>query len=256
MTSSDEQPKIPERWRQFYAEVCRAAKFFRNTDPSPAKSLIEELGTAEARVAELEAQVDAIREDNARSYAEMKRGYEAQLAEAKAENTFVYDARNRGRADRRPKGAAMNDAMEMGVADDRRAPSMNYMQRVGKSSCIRCDFETDESQSFAEQDAAMHAHLAEKHPNWMTEPLTAEQQKALNQRCMDPKDRRIRELEEQLQRISDWCEAYPLDVFTEPDMEQVRRLLGDTLLTQLSAHNFRHVLDGIKGIIAPQSGGK
>jgi hypothetical protein len=150
----------------------------------------------------------------------------------------------------------MNDAMEMGVADDRRAPSMNYMQRVGKSSCIRCDFETDESQSFAEQDAAMHAHLAEKHPNWMTEPLTAEQQKALNQRCMDPKDRRIRELEEQLQRISDWCEAYPLDVFTEPDMEQVRRLLGDTLLTQLSAHNFRHVLDGIKGIIAPQSGGK
>ena len=65
-----------------------------------------------------------------------------------------------------------------------------------------------------------------------------------------------RELETQLQRISDWCEAYPLDVFTEPDMEQVRRLLGDTLLTQLSAHNFRHVLDGIKGIIAPQSGGK
>ena len=140
MTSSDEQPKIPERWRQFYAEVCRAAKFFRNTDPSPAKSLIEELGTAEARVAELEAQVDAIREDNAQSYAEMKRRYEARL-----------------------------------VA---------------------------------------------------------------------------------LQRISDWCEAYPLDVFTEPDMEQVRRLLGDTLLTQLSAHNFRHVLDGIKGIIAPQSGGK
>ena len=60
MTSSDEQPKIPERWRQFYAEVCRAAKFFRNTDPSPAQSLIEELGTAEARVAELEAQLDAL----------------------------------------------------------------------------------------------------------------------------------------------------------------------------------------------------
>jgi len=60
MTSSDEQPKIPERWRQFYAEVCRAAKFFRNTDPSPAKSLIEELGTAEARVAELETQLAAL----------------------------------------------------------------------------------------------------------------------------------------------------------------------------------------------------
>jgi hypothetical protein len=64
-----------------------------------------------------------------------------------------------------------------------------------------------------------------------------------------------RELKRQLQRISDWCEAYPLDVFTEPDMEQVRKLLGDTLLTQLSAHNFRHVLDGIKGIIAAPTDG-
>ena len=57
-------------------------------------------------------------------------------------------------------------------------------------------------------------------------------------------------LRAKFQQISDWCEAYPLDVFTEPDMVEVRRLLGDTLLTQLSAHNFRHVLDGIKQIAA------
>jgi hypothetical protein len=75
---------------------------------------------------------------------------------------------------------------------DERVPAMNYMRRVGKSSCIRCEFETDEAQSFAEQDAALMAHLAEKHPNWMTEPLTAEQQKALVERCMDPKDKRTK----------------------------------------------------------------
>lgn len=45
----------------------------------------------------------------------------------------------------------------------------NYMQRVGKSSCIRCDFETDEKMSFQEQDAAMLDHLTEKHPDWMTD---------------------------------------------------------------------------------------
>ena len=58
-------------------------------------------------------------------------------------------------------------------------------------------------------------------------------------------------LRAKMQQISDWCEAYPLDVFTEPDMVEVRKLLGDTLLTQLSAYNFRHVLNGVKQIAAP-----
>jgi hypothetical protein len=53
--------------------------------------------------------------------------------------------------------------------------TMNYMQRVGRSYCIRCDFETDEAQSFIEQDEAMSKHLAEKHPNWLTEPMTQAQ---------------------------------------------------------------------------------
>jgi hypothetical protein len=41
------------------------------------------------------------------------------------------------------------------------------IQRVGHVSCIRCDFETTDEMSFADQDAAMVAHLAEKHPDWM-----------------------------------------------------------------------------------------
>jgi hypothetical protein len=56
-----------------------------------------------------------------------------------------------------------------------------------------------------------------------------------------------------LQRITEWCDAYPLDfaggIFNEPDMEEVQRRLGPELLTQLSAHSFRHVLKGIKRII-------
>ena len=53
----------------------------------------------------------------------------------------------------------------------------------------------------------------------------------------------------QLHRISQWCEAYPLDVFPKPDMKEVQRLLGDTLLTQLSSHNMRHVVEGVAKII-------
>ncbi|MBU6232176.1 hypothetical protein KGP36_06035 [Patescibacteria group bacterium] len=56
------------------------------------------------------------------------------------------------------------------------------------------------------------------------------------------------DLEAKLQRIADWCDAYPMDVFTEPDMDEVRRLLGDSLLTRISAHNFRHVLKGVAKI--------
>lgn len=47
--------------------------------------------------------------------------------------------------------------------------SMNYMQRVGHSSCIRCNFETDDEMSFQDQDAAMMVHLAENHPDWQTD---------------------------------------------------------------------------------------
>ncbi len=42
-----------------------------------------------------------------------------------------------------------------------------YMQRVGHSRCVRCDYETSDSMSFAEQDAAMHKHLDSEHPGWL-----------------------------------------------------------------------------------------
>ena len=75
--------------------------------------------------------------------------------------------------------------------------SANFMQRVGKSSCIRCEFETDESMSFEAQAAAMTAHLEEKHPNWLSEPLTAAQQARLDDLLKTLDQRRIEELEKE-----------------------------------------------------------
>ena len=79
--------------------------------------------------------------------------------------------------------------------------------------------------------AAKNAHIAE------LETQLAEAQKAAEI------------ADAQLHRISQWCEAYPLDVFPKPDMKEVQRLLGDTLLTQLSSHNMRHVVEGVAKII-------
>lgn len=48
-------------------------------------------------------------------------------------------------------------------------PTQNYLQRVGHSSCIRCDFETSGQMTFDEQDRAMMEHLAAEHPGWQTD---------------------------------------------------------------------------------------
>lgn len=61
--------------------------------------------------------------------------------------------------------------------------------------------------------------------------------------------RDVEEMQAILDRIEGWCEAYPIAVFPEPDWAKVRELLGDTLLTQVSASNMRHVVEGIKRII-------
>lgn len=79
----------------------------------------------------------------------------------------------------------------------------NFMMRVGKSSCIRCDFETDEAMSFTAQDAAMMEHLKVAHPKWMTEPLTPEQEARIAELNRTPDQRRIAELEAQLKALTE-----------------------------------------------------
>jgi hypothetical protein len=54
-------------------------------------------------------------------------------------------------------------------------------------------------------------------------------------------------LEEALERIVSWSEAYPLDIFPEPDWSKVREMLeaGGITLDAVSASCMRHVVEGV-----------
>jgi hypothetical protein len=54
-------------------------------------------------------------------------------------------------------------------------------------------------------------------------------------------------LEEALQRIVQWSEAYPLTVFIEPDWKKAAELLkaGGVTLDSISAACMRHVVEGV-----------
>lgn len=58
---------------------------------------------------------------------------------------------------------------------------------------------------------------------------------------------RISDLESALQRIVQWSEAYPLDIFPEPDLKKARELLaaGGITLDAVSASCMRHVVNGV-----------
>lgn len=58
-------------------------------------------------------------------------------------------------------------------------------------------------------------------------------------------------LADALKRLEQWADAYPLDVFPEPDWKKVRRLLNDggESLDRVSASNMRHVIIQTKGIV-------
>lgn len=53
-------------------------------------------------------------------------------------------------------------------------------------------------------------------------------------------------MQEALERIVSWSEAYPLDIF-QPDLKKARELLeaGGISLDAVSAHCMRHVIDGV-----------
>lgn len=54
-------------------------------------------------------------------------------------------------------------------------------------------------------------------------------------------------MREALQSIVSWSEAYPLQVFPEPDLKKARALLeaGGITLDSISAHCMRHVVVGV-----------
>ena len=54
-----------------------------------------------------------------------------------------------------------------------------------------------------------------------------------------------------LRKIKDWCRAYPLEVFPEPDLKKAAEVLREAGMTldSISASSMRHVLKGIQKII-------
>ncbi len=54
-------------------------------------------------------------------------------------------------------------------------------------------------------------------------------------------------MQEALEQIASWSEAYPLDIFPEPDWAYARVLLGrgGISIDAVSAHCMRHVIEGV-----------
>jgi hypothetical protein len=46
--------------------------------------------------------------------------------------------------------------------------------------------------------------------------------------------------------IKQWCEAYPVEVFPEPDLAAIREKIGDSAMSKLHASWVRHILSGVK----------
>jgi hypothetical protein len=71
-----------------------------------------------------------------------------------------------------------------------------------------------------------------------------------------PQQEQLEQLENAIQKIRNWCNAYPLDVFPEPDFKEVQKLFGPKLLTEVSASNMRHVINGVRDLLPPERSGE
>lgn len=62
---------------------------------------------------------------------------------------------------------------------------------------------------------------------------------------------RLEYAQAKLDKIDSWINAYPVEVFPEPDFKKAARILKDNGMTldSISASNMRHVLNGISDII-------
>ena len=58
---------------------------------------------------------------------------------------------------------------------------------------------------------------------------------------------KLEAMEDALRQIAQWSDAYPLDVFPEPNFARAHELLkaGGMTLDAISASNMRHVVEGV-----------
>jgi hypothetical protein len=63
----------------------------------------------------------------------------------------------------------------------------------------------------------------------------------------DPTLANLERMQEALERIEQWSQAYPLMIFPEPDFAKAAELLkaGGMTLDAISASNMRHVIEGV-----------
>ncbi len=61
----------------------------------------------------------------------------------------------------------------------------------------------------------------------------------------------LEKLQNKMWKIKIWIDAYPLDIFPEPDFKKAHEVLKQHGMTldAISASSMRHVLNGIKNII-------
>ena len=60
-----------------------------------------------------------------------------------------------------------------------------------------------------------------------------------------------RRLREAIEKIQQWQQAYPLDIFPEPDLKKAHKVLkvAGMTLDAISASNTRHVINGVRDIV-------
>lgn len=63
--------------------------------------------------------------------------------------------------------------------------------------------------------------------------------------------KKIYQLEDAIHLLKNWSQAYPTDVFPEPDFEKAAKVLKENGMTldSISASNMRHVLSGVREIL-------
>jgi hypothetical protein len=64
-------------------------------------------------------------------------------------------------------------------------------------------------------------------------------------------DPRLAARDERLRQIRTWCDAYPVDVFPEPDLAAAKAALGDDLYSSLHAAWARRLLKAIRDLTEP-----
>jgi hypothetical protein len=118
-----------------------------------------------------------------------------------------------------------------------------------KAYPLRCECGEDDQCAMAKEIEALKAQVErDETRDKLLDMITRE---SIATRQLDKCVLELAEAQDKLDRILSWCKAYPLSVFPEPDWKEVRAKLGDTLLTQVSAANMRHVVTKIDGILAP-----